>query len=135
MKKVLVTPLDWGLGHATRCVPIINELLKRNCTVVIGGCGESLELLKKEFPALTFLSLPAYKPVYPSSGSMVLKMLTQLPRFLSTIKQEHAEIEQIIKDSKIDLIISDNRFGCWSAAVPSVFVTHQTNILLPKRFK
>jgi UDP:flavonoid glycosyltransferase YjiC (YdhE family) len=135
MKKILVTPLDWGLGHATRCVPIINELLNRNCTVIIGGSGESLELLKKEFPTLTFLSLPAYRPIYPSSGSMFLKMLTQLPRFLSTIKQEHAAIEQIIKISKIDLIISDNRFGCWSDAVPSVFITHQTNILLPKRFK
>jgi uncharacterized protein (TIGR00661 family) len=134
MKKVLVTPLDWGLGHATRCVPIINELLKRDCAVVIGGCGDSLELLKKEFPTLTFMSLPAYRPVYPSSGSMVLKMLTQLPRFLSTIKQEHAAIEQIVKNSKIDLIISDSRFGCWSDAVPSVFITHQTNILLPKWF-
>jgi len=117
MKKVLVTPLDWGLGHATRCIPIINELLKRNCTVIIGGCGESLELLKKEFPALTFLTLPAYRPIYPSSGSMFLKMLTQAPKFLTTIKQEHAAIEKIVKESKIDLVISDNRFGCWTSAI------------------
>ncbi|HEX6892077.1 MAG TPA: glycosyltransferase [Chryseolinea sp.] len=132
MKNVLVTPLDWGLGHATRCIPIINELLKRDCKIYIGGCGDSLELLKREFPTLTFFQLPAYKPVYPSSGSMAFKMLTQLPKFLSTIKQEHAAVDKIVKSSGIDLIISDNRFGCWSSAIPSVFITHQTNLSLPK---
>ena len=135
MKNVLVTPLDWGLGHATRCVPIINELLKRNLNVFIGGCGDSLELLKKEFPALTFFQLPAYRPVYPSSGSMAFKMLTQLPKFLSAIKQEHIAVEKIIKASNIDLVISDNRFGCWTSVIPSVFITHQINLLLPRKFK
>jgi uncharacterized protein (TIGR00661 family) len=133
MKNVLVTPLDWGLGHATRCVPIINELLKRDCKVYIGGCGDSLELLKREFPSVNFVQLPAYRPVYPSSGSMVVKMLTQLPKFLSTIKREHAAVEKIVKSSAIDLIISDNRYGCWSSAIPSVFITHQTNVSLPKQ--
>ena len=132
---MLITPLDWGLGHATRCIPIIDELLNRDCNVLIGGCGDSLALLKIEFPQLTFISLPAYHPVYPLTGSMVWNMLKQLPKFLSAIKKEHAAIEQIVKSSKIDVIISDNRYGCWSAAVPSVFITHQTNVLLPKRIK
>jgi uncharacterized protein (TIGR00661 family) len=135
MKNVLITPLDWGLGHATRCIPIINELLKGNCNVVIGGSGDSLALLKIEFPQLTFISLPAYRPVYPLSGSMVWNMLKQLPKFLSTIKKEHIAIEQLVKSSGIDLIISDNRYGCWSSAVPSVFITHQMNILLPSKFR
>jgi len=132
---VLITPLDWGLGHATRCIPIINELLNRNCNVVVGGSGDSLALLKIEFPQLTFISLPAYRPVYPLSGSMVWSMLKQLPKFLSAIKKEHLAIEQLVKSSRIDLIISDNRYGCWSSAVPSVFITHQMNILLPPKFK
>jgi uncharacterized protein (TIGR00661 family) len=66
---------------------------------------------------------------------MVWSMLKQLPKFLSTIKKEHAAIEQIVKSSRIDLIVSDNRYGCWSSAVPSVFITHQMNILLPPKFK
>jgi UDP:flavonoid glycosyltransferase YjiC (YdhE family) len=135
MKSVLVTPLDWGLGHATRCIPLIKELLNRKCNVVIAGSGDSLLLLKLEFPQLTALMLPAYQPVYPLGGSMIFKMLAQLPKFLSTIRKEHAAIEQIVKSAKIDLVISDNRYGCWSSAVPSVFITHQTNILLPRKFK
>lgn len=135
MKKVLVAPLDWGLGHATRCIPIIRELLRRRCSVSIAGSGESLELLKKEFSALTFYNLEPYAPVYPKTRSaMVWKMASQLPKFFLTIRKEHKQIEELVIQHKFDLIIADNRYGCWSANIPSVFITHQSNILMPKRF-
>ena len=134
MKKVLITPLDWGLGHATRCIPIIRELILRDCSVSIGGSGDSLALLKKEFPALPFFELPGYNPIYPSSGSMVWKMASQLSKFSMVIRQEHTCVERIIQENRIDLVISDNRYGCWSEKIPSVFISHQTNILMPKRF-
>lgn len=135
MKRVLVTPLDWGLGHATRCIPVIRELLSRKCEVLIAGHGDSLALLKAEFPGLRFFTLPGYCPAYPVAGkSMVLKMASQLPKFLNTIRKEHRVIEHLVREHEISCIISDNRYGCWSAAVPSVFITHQSNILMPKRF-
>lgn len=65
---------------------------------------------------------------------MVLKMGLQLPKFLQAISAEHEEIEKIITKNKIDLVISDNRYGCWSAQVPAVFITHQSNVMMPKRF-
>jgi uncharacterized protein (TIGR00661 family) len=132
MKRILVTPLDWGLGHATRCIPIIRELLKRECKVLIAGSGDSLLLLKNEFPHLTCLALPGYHPVYPSGENMVLKMGIQVPKFINVINKEHRYVESIIEEHAIDLVISDNRYGCWSAKIPSVFMTHQLNILMPK---
>ena len=134
MKKILVAPLDWGLGHATRCIPIIEELLKRNCEVFLAGSGDSLALLKKEFSTLKNFTLPGYRPVYPSAGRMVWKIASQVPKFLKAIKQEHEAVESIIDNHQIDLVISDNRYGCWSARIPSVIVTHQLNILMPKGF-
>lgn len=134
MKRILVTPLDWGLGHATRCIPIIRELLKRKCVVCIAGNGDSLSLLKNEFPQLAFFVLPGYQPVYPSGRSMVWRMLTQIPKFVKIIKGEHLQVESIIEKNKIELIISDNRYGCWSAKIPSVLITHQLNILMPKGY-
>lgn len=134
MKRVLVAPLDWGLGHATRCIPLIRELLQRHCIVFIAGSGASLELLKKEFPSLTLFTITGYEPHYPSNGSMVLSMASQLPGFYRTITKEHHEIEQIIDEYRIEYIISDNRYGCWTKKIPSVFITHQSNILMPKRF-
>jgi uncharacterized protein (TIGR00661 family) len=134
MKRVLVTPLDWGLGHATRCIPIIRELLARSCVVYIAASGDSLILLQKEFPALTFFTLPGYEPIYPSSGNMVLKMALQLPKFRSVIRREHRKIAALIEEFRIDLVISDNRYGCWSSKIPSVVITHQLNILMPQRW-
>ena len=48
--RILVAPLDWGLGHATRCIPIIHELLQQNIEVWLAAEGEQEALLKKEFP-------------------------------------------------------------------------------------
>lgn len=132
MKRILVTPLDWGLGHATRCIPIIRELLKRECDVLIAGSGDSLLLLKNEFPHLTCLAIPGYRPVYSSGENVILKMGIQVPKFINVIEKEHRCIESIIEKHHIDLVISDNRYGCWSAKIPSVFITHQLNILMPK---
>jgi uncharacterized protein (TIGR00661 family) len=109
-------------------------LLEKNCQVVIAGSGESLALLRAEFPLLDTFSIPGYNPVYPRSGSMVWKMITQIPKFISVIKSEHSAIEKLILSEQIDLIISDNRYGCWSTLTPCVFITHQNNILMPKRF-
>lgn len=134
MKRVLVTPLDWGLGHATRCIPVIRLLLKYTCAVYIAGSGDSLLLLQKEFPQLATFILPAYKPVYPAGGSMVFKMARQLPRFSRVIQEEHRLTEEIVIRERIDIVISDNRYGCWSSVAKSIFITHQSNILMPKRF-
>jgi uncharacterized protein (TIGR00661 family) len=132
MKKILIAPLDWGLGHATRCIPIITELLKRDCLVFIAGSGDSLALLRYEFPDLISIELPGYQPAYPYGHSMMWKMAIQIPKFIHVIRNEHRCIKSIIEGHKIDLIISDNRYGCWSASIPSVFITHQLNILMPK---
>jgi hypothetical protein len=134
MKRVLVTPLDWGLGHATRCIPVIHLLLKYNCKVYIAGSGDSLLLLQKQFPLLPAFTIPAYKPEYPAGGSMVFKMAMQLPRFVRVIRDEHRLTEEIVKRERIDIVISDNRYGCWSLVAKSIFITHQSNILMPKRF-
>ena len=134
MKKVLVAPLDWGLGHATRCIPVIRELQAAGCDVMIAGSGDSLELLKKEFPSMPFVMLPGYAPRYALRKSMVTSMTIQLPKFLKVILAEHQGVQSVIKKHGIQLLISDNRYGCWSQSVPSVFITHQTNILMPRRF-
>ncbi len=135
MKRVLVAPLDWGLGHATRCIPIVRELLRSDCEVYLAGSGASSRLLRNEFPPLKFFSLPGYHPVYPATGSMVWKMALQLPKFMRVIRNEHRQIEAIVRAHQIDLLISDNRFGCWSALIPSVFITHQRNIFLPAGYQ
>ncbi len=129
--RILIAPLDWGLGHATRCIPIIRYLLEKKCEVIIGADGRPFDLLKKEFPSCELVQISGYNISYPKNGSMVLKMASQIPKILSGIKREHELLKKIIKDKKIDAVISDNRFGLWSREVPCVFITHQMMVKSP----
>ena len=129
-KRILVAPLNWGLGHATRCIPIINALIAHNFEPIIASDGVALELMKQEFPELTCLELPGYNINYSKKGYFLkLKLLKDSPKILHTMKAEKNATNLIIKAHKIDGIISDNRFGMHSNLVPSVFVTHQLQVL------
>ena len=130
--RILVAPLDWGLGHATRCIPIIEELINQGCEVMLAGEGEQEILLKKEFPMLPFFSLPGYRIRYSVEGSgMVLKMIKQLPRLQKAIKFENHWLKQKVIELGIDAVISDNRYGLYHKKIPCVFMTHQLTIKSP----
>ena len=129
-KTILVAPLNWGLGHATRCVPIIRALLHHNFEVLIATDGPALLLLRKEFSELEYLELPSYNITYPKNGSYFkLKMFLKFPNIQKTINAEKKIVKRLVASRKIQGIISDNRFGVRNANVPSVFITHQLNVL------
>ena len=134
VKRVLIAPLDWGLGHATRCIPVIQWLVNRKIDVRVAGNGPSLRLLEKEFPFIPQSELPDYSPRYPAGKGMVTAMALQLPRFLHVISAEHKAVEKIVQQNRIDLVISDNRYGCWTSLARCIFISHQSNIMMPKRF-
>ena len=135
-KRILVTVLDWGLGHATRCIPLIKELQRRNCVVFIASSGRAYELLKKEFfLTVRCFEIDGYDPIYPDGDGMLLKMLSQVPGFLRIISKEQQQVEKIVERNQIDLVISDNRYGCYSTKVKSIFISHQLNIQMPSLWK
>lgn len=128
--RILVAPLDWGLGHAARCVPVIRALAERGACPVIASAGPALDLLRREFPELPAVRLPAYGVQYPGKD-MIWDIALQLPHIGRTAWREHRLLRRIIDDYKIRGVISDNRFGCFSRRVPSVFITHQVHIRVP----
>ncbi|WP_245833562.1 glycosyltransferase [Nonlabens spongiae] len=129
-KNILVAPLNWGLGHATRCVPIIRAIIDSANNPIIASDGNALLYLKKEFPNLTFVELPSYNISYPLNGNhFKLKLLKDSPKIWSALRSEHTRLKTIIQEYAIDLVISDNRLGLFSDIVPTVFITHQLNVL------
>ncbi len=130
-KRILICPLDWGLGHATRCVPIIRLLIENNAEVMIAADKRPLELLKQEFSDLKFITLKGYEINYSKRGSMILSMLLSIPKILKGIHIEHKELDKIVDLHNIDIVISDNRYGCWNKKVKSIFITHQLMIKTP----
>ena len=134
-KKILVAPLDWGLGHATRMIPVIYELQSLGAEVLIASDGQALSLLRKEFPQFTCINLPGYRVHYQKKGSLGITMLLQLPKILAAIRAEKKWLKKIISKENIDAVISDNRFGMYAKDIPCIFVTHQLNIIAPFPFK
>lgn len=130
-KHVLVAPLDWGLGHATRCIPIIRLLIKKGCQVSIASNGNAKRLLQREFPDLKFYDLPTYGAVYSRYIPFMIYIFLQVPKFLVAIVKERKAVKKIVKDNAVGLTISDNRYGCRVSKVPSVFICHQINLIMP----
>lgn len=129
-KRILVAPLNWGLGHATRCIPIIKALSLNGFEPILASDGIALELLRKEFPDLISLELPSYNVSYTKDGKWFkAKIIRQSPKLLKAIKAEKKATRKLIEEYNISGIISDNRLGVYSRQIPSVFMTHQLQVL------
>lgn len=129
-KRILVAPLNWGLGHATRCIPIINALLLCKHTPIIGSNGEALALLRKEFPFLEYVELPSYHISYAKKGkNFKLKIIWDSPKIIKAISEEKKLLKELVITLSLDGVISDNRLGLHHKRIPCIFITHQLNVL------
>ena len=128
-KTVLIAPLNWGLGHATRSIVIIKALLDLKYNVIIASDGIALQFLKAEVPDLLFLELPSYNISYAKKTFFFkLKLMAQFFSVYKSVQAEKKMIEKWIALYKIDILISDNRFGVYSAQIPSIYITHQLRV-------
>ena len=133
--RVLVAPLDWGLGHATRCIPIIFKLLQQNCEVIVAAEGDVKILLQKEFPALVFIELNGYRIQYSRNKFWLpAKLLQQFPKLIYRIYAEKRWLKKVVHQYKIDAVIADNRMGLSHPKIPCIYITQQLKIKTGNRF-
>lgn len=133
--KVLVAPLDWGLGHATRCVPVIREFLRQGAVVELAVVKSNAALLRQIFPNLRQHVAPSYNIVYPKHGyNMGLWLLKNGAHLSKVIRYEHQYAERMVERFHYDVLLSDNRFGFYSKKAKSIYMTHQRRIAFPPMF-
>lgn len=132
MGHAFISPLNWGLGHATRDIPIIRELLCHGHEVTIATSGNALASLKKEFPECNFILYKDYPAPYSSTRFFLPKFAASTPILLKAMLDERKNLNKILSENKYDLIISDNRLGVYSKDIPCYFITHQLRFRLPK---
>ncbi|MCQ2311299.1 MAG: hypothetical protein MJZ64_06090 [Paludibacteraceae bacterium] len=130
--KILIAPLNWGLGHATRCVALVRRYMSEGHEVVLGGDGESLVWLKRYFPNLRYVELASLELTYSKGKSQVWAMLRALPKLIRFSLEDEARLEQLLRTEPFDLVVSDNRFGLYSQRTRCVYMTHQLWIRLPR---
>jgi uncharacterized protein (TIGR00661 family) len=126
--SVLLAPLDWGLGHTTRCIPIINELVQQGAMVTIAASGRQRVLLLQEFPLLEFIEIPGYEIKYGKGFLLKWNLLFGLRTILEKIRQENKWLETVLENRNFDVVISDNRYGLYNKKTYCVFITHQLSI-------
>jgi UDP:flavonoid glycosyltransferase YjiC (YdhE family) len=130
--KILVAPLNWGLGHASRCVPLVQGFLDEGHEVILGGDGESLTLLRRHFPKLRYVYLAPLNLRYSRGSRQVFAMLRALPRLIAWSIKDHALLRAVLREEPFDRIVSDNRFGLFVKRPQTTYMTHQLHIMLPK---
>lgn len=133
--KILVAPLNWGLGHAARCVPLIRKWLNEGHEVVLGGDGDSLTLLRKSFPRLRYVYLAPLNMRYSKGNSQVWAIIRSLPQLIRWSIQDHHMLDAVLREEMFDRVVSDNRFDLYSRKTECIYITHQLHIRLPKAWR
>jgi UDP-N-acetylglucosamine transferase subunit ALG13 len=131
-RTVLVCPLDWGIGHATRCVPVIRMFMQKGFRVVVAADGRPLDFLKREFPGIPFRVFPGAKIRYPEKAGFTWRMIRLAPRFLLQILREHRMLRRLLDQEDAGVVVSDNRYGLWSRRCHTILITHQLSVEVPK---
>ena len=133
--KVLIAPLNWGLGHATRCIPLIRQYLALGHDVVLGGDGDSILLLRRTFPDLRVIDLPSLELRYTYNNAQRGFYFRAIPALIRFTIADYYYLSKQLAIEHFDLIISDNRFGLFSRQTRCAYITHQLYPILPKRLK
>lgn len=128
-QKILASPLDWGLGHASRFLPVLQDLSKEN-ELVIGVNTKTKDFIKQHLPDARLVEVPSYRIKYSNWGSF-WSFLKLVPQLIRAKEEEEKWVHDFLKDHKIDLIISDSRFGFRHSNVKSVIISHQLNLQFP----
>ena len=132
-KRILFSPLDWGIGHASRSILLIRQLIEAGYEVIIAADGAAYALLRSVFPEIKIIRLSFCKIRYSRHIPAIWKIFFSLPCILKGIKKEHKKTTEIVKEHAIDLIVSDNRYGVYHSTVPTILVIHQLQPRLPHR--
>ncbi|MBO4690358.1 MAG: hypothetical protein J5621_05740 [Paludibacteraceae bacterium] len=133
--KILIAPLNWGLGHASRCIPLIRQWLSEGHEVVLAGDGDSLILLRKHFPTLRYVYLAPLRLRYSAGRSQIWAMLKAIPRLIVWSVKDHLLLRAVLREESFDRVVSDNRFGLYTRETQCVYMTHQLLIRLPEKLR
>lgn len=141
--------MNWGLGHASRCIPLVRRLIHEGHEVILGGDGESLTLLRKHFPKLRYTYLAPLNLRYSAGKSQVWAILKALPKLFFWSLKDHAMLQAVLREEPIDYVLSDNRFGLYinrpstndhrpstnDHRPTTIYLTHQLHIMLPRPWR
>jgi len=134
-KKIIISPLNWGFGHAGRMIPLALELRKRGHEIIFCADTNVIPMLTRELPGIHITEIRGLQIRYFRTLPLWIGLLLQLPHIIAVSVREHLELKRLAAEHKPDIIISDNRFGFYHNDIFSAYVTHQIRIPFPSPFR
>lgn len=123
-QTIIVAPLDWGMGHATRVIPIIRILSVHYHVIVVAP--KKMHLMFSGEPA-EIVNFPGYDiRYYPIP--LWISLVLQGPKVLFRAIRTKIALKKMIRNTKPAMLFSDNRLFVRSPRIPSVYMTHQLSI-------
>ncbi|MEK6968538.1 MAG: glycosyltransferase [Nanoarchaeota archaeon] len=122
---------NYGLGHATRMLPVIMKLIEQGEKVTIVAKGNSLLMLKNELGDASNYELMQYEvPLkFSDKGFSMFETLKAGPSFISLISSQKKWLENFSAKEKIDRVIADGEIGYHLKNKKSFFVNNQLRLL------
>lgn len=130
--RVLICPLDWGMGHTTRMIPVADRLIREGHEVTFGGSVKQLALISSDLPAASTMPFAGFTTRYSTWLPMYIYTAFRIPAFFFALIREHRQLDKMLAGGRFDMVISDNRMGLWNRRVKSVYVTHMLRIPMPR---
>jgi len=134
-KKIVISPLNWGFGHAGRMIPVAQKLQQMGHEVIFGANADLIPMIRQELPGIDMIEIPGMRMRYSRFMPQYMAVLLQVPAVIIASLSEHRQLKRIVRDKHPDIVISDNRFGFFNPNVFCVYVTHMLRIPFPKPFR
>ena len=131
-KRILISPLNWGWGHVARCVPLIHQLKEQGNVLFVACSSEQRGIFEEYLEEVRYIDHAGYPFKFRGKGAFALDMYRSRKALKKRLFEEVKQVEQYVRDHSIDLVLSDHRYGFHSSVVPSIFITHQINLPLPR---
>lgn len=127
-KRILISPLNWGMGHVSRCIGIIHQLREQQNALFIACDEQQRQIFEEYFEDVTFIAHTGYPFHFGGKGKFGWDLLLRSNALRKRLSREREEVQSIVKEYDIDIVVADHRYGFLSEVVPSIFVTHQVNL-------
>ena len=129
--KIIFSPLNWGMGHVSRSLPILEQLLRQNNVITVFCSAPQEAIYASYFNKLHFIRHDSYSFSFSSEGFKLAKFIRQLPSLIRQHVEERNRINQYLRSNPTDYVISDQRYGFRGNSGYSIFITHQCTLPLP----
>ena len=129
---ILFSPLNWGMGHVSRSISLLDELIENGNRIIVACDEDQRKIYKCYFDNVRYANHEGYPFEFGGKGNFAWDLSKRMSSLNQRMRQERGEVEKMVDKYKVDVVLSDHRYGFFSMKVPSIFITHQVN--LPTRW-